>query len=59
MENNHILNAIVQNTPPWVGVVIGHLSQNVTLSNIALLASITYSVVNVWTLLRKKSRGET
>lgn len=54
MENNHILQAIVQNTPPWLGVAIGHLCQNVTLSNVALLASISYSVVNVWVLLRRK-----
>lgn len=54
MENNHILHTIAQNTPPWLGVVIGHLAQNVTLSNVALLASISYSVVNIWALLRKR-----
>ena len=54
MENNHVVNAIAQNMPPWVGVFIGHFSQNVTLSNIALLTSIAYSVVNIWSHLRNK-----
>lgn len=54
MQNNHIIQAIVQNTPPWVGVVVGHLSSNMTLSNIALLTSIAYSVVNIWAHLGKR-----
>jgi hypothetical protein len=53
MGNNHILHAIAQNMPPWLGVALGHFSQNVTLSNIALLTSIAYSVVNIWVHLRK------
>lgn len=55
MENNHhIVQAVAQNMPPWLGVMVGHLSQDATLSNIALLTSIAYSVVNIWAHFRKK-----
>lgn len=54
MQNNHVIQAVMQNTPPWVGVLVGHFSNDITLSNIALLASIAYSVVNIWSHFRKK-----
>lgn len=57
MQNNHFVQSIAQNIPPWIGVAIGHLSSNLTLSNIALLTSIAYSVVNTWALIRRKTKG--
>lgn len=54
MEKNHFFQAIAQNMPPWLGVFIGHVSANATLSNIALLTSIAYSVVNIWYIVRRK-----
>jgi hypothetical protein len=54
--NNHqvVLQVVAQNSPPWLGVLLGHLVQDATLSNIALLSSIAYSIVNIWVHLRKK-----
>lgn len=54
MENQHVIQIVAQNSPPWLGVLIGHVSSDMTLSNIALLTSIAYSVVNIWAHFRKK-----
>lgn len=54
MENNHVLQVVAQNMPPWIGVFIGHIAPDVTLSNIALVMSIIYSAVNIFVHLKKK-----
>jgi hypothetical protein len=54
MENQHIAAMVAQNTPPWLTFLIGHVSSSVTLSNIALLTSIAYSVVNIWAHLKRR-----
>lgn len=53
--NNHqtLLQVIAQNTPPWIGVAIGHWTSD-PLSSIALMTAIAYNVVNIWVHLRKK-----
>lgn len=51
---NHPAVILAQISPPWLGVLIGHVANSVTLSNIALLTSIAYSVVNIWAHFRKK-----
>jgi hypothetical protein len=53
--NNHqtLLGLIAQNTPPWLGIAIGHWA-NDPLSSIALLTAIAYNVVNIWSHLRKR-----
>lgn len=48
------MQVLAQNMPPWIGVFIGHVVQDATLSNIALLMSIAYSAVNIWIHIRKK-----
>lgn len=53
MENNHIWQAIAQNTPPWLGIAIGHFAGD-PLSSIALLTAIAYNVINIWSHFRKK-----
>ncbi|WP_185640816.1 hypothetical protein [Burkholderia sp. Bp8984] len=55
MNSHHaVLQSAAQIMPPWLGVLIGHLASDITLSNIALLASIAYSAVNIWAHFRKK-----
>lgn len=55
MDNHHgVMAALAQISPPWIGVAVGHFADNITLSNIALLASIAYSIVNIWAHFRKK-----
>lgn len=54
MDNHHtLLQLIAQNTPPWIGLAIGHWA-NDPLSTIALLTAIAYNVVNIWANVRKK-----
>jgi hypothetical protein len=48
------ITSVLQTVPSWMGVALGHFSENVTLANVALVASIVYSVVNVWYILRRK-----
>lgn len=52
--DNHHLQIVAQNMPPWLGIVISHVSNDITLSNIALVTSIVYSMVNIWAHFRKK-----
>lgn len=54
MENHHtLLQIVAQNSPPWVGIAIGHFSGD-PLSSIALMTAIAYNVVNIWAHFRKK-----
>lgn len=50
----NVMNIVAQNTPPWFGMLVGHVTNNITLSNIALVTSIIYSVVNIWSHFRKR-----
>lgn len=54
MINHPAAQIIAQNSPPWLGVLIGHVTHDVTLSNIALVMSIVYSAVNIVVHLKKK-----
>lgn len=54
MQNNHIVQAIAQSTPPWFAFIVGHVSSSITLSNLALLSSTVYSLVSIWSHFRKK-----
>lgn len=49
--NNH--HTFVSMLPPWVGVLIGHVSSDLTLQNVATLFSIAYCAVGVYVMLRR------
>lgn len=51
MDNHH---TIISMLPPWVGVLVGHVASDMTLQNVATVASIAYCVVGVVVMLRKK-----
>ena len=51
MSNQH--TTILSMLPPWVAVAIGHISSDLTISNIASVASIAYCVVGCYVMLRK------
>ena len=54
MEQIHkAISTVGQLVPPWAGVALGHFADNVTLQNIALVASIVYSVIGTWMHFRK------
>jgi hypothetical protein len=54
LENHQtILQAIAQNSPPWLLVAAGHLVSD-PLSSIALITAIAYNLVNIWSHLRKR-----
>jgi hypothetical protein len=42
MGNHH--TTILSMLPPWVGIVIGHVSSDLTISNLASFASTAYCV---------------
>jgi hypothetical protein len=56
MGNHH--TTILSMLPPWVGIVIGHISNDLTISNLASFASIAYCVVGVWVMLRRRKHEE-
>lgn len=60
MENHHA--NLLSMLPPIVGSVIGHIANDLTVSNVASIASIAYCVVGVWVMLRRnrdeKNRSE-
>ena len=45
--------AAAKTAPAWVGVVVGHALDSITLSGLALLASTIYSVVQTYISIRK------
>jgi hypothetical protein len=45
--------AAAKTAPAWVGVVMGHAIDSITLSGLALLASTIYSVVQTYISIRK------
>jgi len=45
--------AAAKTAPAWVGVVMGHALDSITLSGLALLASTIYSVVQTYISIRK------
>lgn len=54
--NNHgaTVLSVIQTSPAWIGLAVGHFVDSITLSNIALAASIMYSVVNIYMALRRR-----
>jgi hypothetical protein len=53
MQTNH--QTIISMLPPWVGVLVGHVASDMTLQNVATVASIAYCLVGVYVMLRKKT----
>lgn len=51
MNQHHA--TILSMLPPWVGIAIGHVVDNASISNLASIASIAYCVVGVYVMLRK------
>jgi hypothetical protein len=47
------LVAAAKTAPAWIGVVVGHALDSITLSGLALLASTIYSVVQTYISIRK------
>jgi hypothetical protein len=47
------LVAAAKTAPAWIGVVVGHALDSITLSGLALLASTVYSVVQTYISIRK------
>ena len=60
MDQHH--TTVISMLPPWIGIAIGHVANDITVSNIASIASIAYCVVGVWVMLRRnrdeKDRSE-
>lgn len=57
MGNHHTtLIAVLQTLPAWIGLFIGHVIDGITLSNIAFVASIVYSVVHTYVTLTRARR---
>lgn len=51
MSNHHA--TILSMLPPWLGIAVGHIVDNASISNLASIASIAYCVVGVFVMLRK------
>lgn len=59
MGNHNVIVEASKNALAWLGVWAGHMFNDVNLSRAALVASIIYSVVNVWIMLeRRKQKNE-
>lgn len=52
MNSQHSI--LLSMLPPWVGVAAGNLAKDLTLQNIATVASIAYCLVGVYVMLRKR-----
>jgi hypothetical protein len=52
MESHHA--TILSMLPPLVGSVIGHIASDLTVQNLASIASIAYCVIGCWAILRKR-----
>jgi threonine/homoserine efflux transporter RhtA len=51
MNQHHA--TILSMLPPWVGIAVGHVVDNASISNFASIASIVYCVVGVYVMLRR------
>lgn len=52
MESHHA--TILSMLPPWIGILVGHVADDMTVSNIASVASIAYCVIGCYVMLRKR-----
>ena len=52
MGNHHA--TLLSMLPPWIGVAVVHISNDLTISNIASVASIAYCVVGCYVMLRRR-----
>lgn len=54
MEHHHT-STILSMLPPWLGIAVGHVVENASISNLASIASIAYCLVGVYVMLRRKN----
>ncbi|MFM0013706.1 hypothetical protein [Paraburkholderia sediminicola] len=52
MESHHA--TILSMLPPLIGSVVGHIASDLTVQNLASIASIAYCVVGVFVMLRNR-----
>lgn len=58
MNNNHNgFIEVMKNVVSWLCTGIGWVLSDITLSRAALIASIIYSVVNVWLMLERRHKN--
>jgi hypothetical protein len=51
---HHQTSTIISMLPPWLGIALGHIVDNASISNMASVASIAYCLVGVYVMLRRK-----
>jgi hypothetical protein len=48
--------AVAKTAPAWLGVIVGHAIDSITLSGVALFASTVYSVVQTYISISRYRR---
>ncbi|KAE8754010.1 hypothetical protein FSO04_41925 [Paraburkholderia madseniana] len=56
MNSHH--TTVLSMLPPWLGIAVGHIVDNASISNLASIASIAYCLVGVYVMLRRNSHGD-
>lgn len=57
MENyKEQIVAVAKTAPAWLGVIVGHAIDSITLSGVALFASTVYSVVQTYISISRYRR---
>lgn len=57
MDSHHIVD-VAKTAPAWIAVGVSHISSDITLSGVASIVAIVYSVIQTYISIKRYREGK-